>query len=209
MLRVIGAGNARTGTMSLKLALERLLDAPCYHMIDLWEGPGHISIWHAAVRGEPVPWATLFSGFAAAVDWPASLFWNEIRAAFPDAVVLLSERLDADQWWRSASRTIVPLYEAEPEGDEEVAWSAMMMDLLDSRFTPDWRDASSAMAAYDRHNDEVRRAVATEDLIVWHPEDGWGPLCEGLRMQIPAEPFPSANSTEEFRRRTGLESGPP
>src|SRR5689334_16327222 len=36
-LKVIGAGFGRTGTMSLKLALEQLGFGPCYHMIEVFK----------------------------------------------------------------------------------------------------------------------------------------------------------------------------
>src|SRR5438132_13248585 len=103
-VRIVGAGLGRTGTMSLKIALERLLGAPCYHMIEVFEHPEHVPVWHAAVRGEPVDWDALFAGYVAAVDWPVAAFWREISAANPDAVVLLSVR-DAAAWWQSADQT--------------------------------------------------------------------------------------------------------
>src|SRR5207237_6118209 len=91
-LRVVGAGVGRTGTMSLKLALERLIGAPCYHMLEVFPRPAHFGLWTAAARGKPVDWNALFAGFAAAVDWPASAFWPELAAAFPDSIILLSTR---------------------------------------------------------------------------------------------------------------------
>ena len=93
-LRVVGAGLGRTGTMSLKLALERLLGAPCYHMAEVFVHPEHVAVWHAAARGEPVDWHALFAGYAAAVDWPVGSFWPEVSAAFPDA---LDPALDAER----------------------------------------------------------------------------------------------------------------
>src|SRR5689334_7713375 len=104
-LKVIGAGVGRTGTMSLKIALERLLGAPCYHMVEVFQRPAHFARWTAAARGEPIDWHALLDGFAAAVDWPASAFWPELAAANPDAIILLSTR-DAQGWWKSASAMI-------------------------------------------------------------------------------------------------------
>ncbi|HUI26312.1 MAG TPA: sulfotransferase, partial [Candidatus Kryptonia bacterium] len=106
-MRLIGAGLGRTGTMSLKLALERLLGAPCYHMLEVFGHPDHIAAWHAAADGRMPDWRALLADYAAAVDWPAAAFWPELSAAFPDAVVLLSVR-DPQLWWQSASETIFP-----------------------------------------------------------------------------------------------------
>jgi hypothetical protein len=104
-LRAIGAGLGRTGTLSLKLALERLLGVPCYHMRELFAHPEHVPVWHGAALGTMPDWPEFFAGHGAAVDSPAAYFWPELLAAFPEALVLLSVR-DAESWWRSASETI-------------------------------------------------------------------------------------------------------
>src|SRR5689334_21844947 len=96
-LRVIGAGLGRTGTTSLKLALERLLGAPCYHMLAVREHPEHPDLWAGAYRGELPDWERLFDGYAASVDWPAAPFWAHLAVSYPDALIVLSVR-DADVW---------------------------------------------------------------------------------------------------------------
>jgi Sulfotransferase domain len=196
-MRLVGAGLGRTGTMSLKLALERLLGAPCYHMLEVFQHPQHVPLWHAAVRGEMPDWQRLFAGWAAAVDWPAAAFWPELSAAFPDAVVLLSVR-DSQSWWRSASSTIFPEVHREEPGDP---WLAMVKDLMAARFTSALDDPQAAIAAYEGHNARVRATVPAERLVEWRPGDGWQPLCAALGVPVPDEPFPHRNSTEEFRER--------
>src|SRR3954470_22227270 len=106
MLRVVGAGVGRTGTASLKAALERLLGGPCYHMAEVFEHTVHIPLWHAALLGEQVDWDKIMDGYVAVVDWPAAGCWRDLAAAHPDALVLLSTRADAQTWWKSASATI-------------------------------------------------------------------------------------------------------
>jgi Sulfotransferase domain len=192
-LRVVGAGLGRTGTMSLKLALERLLGAPCYHMLEVFKRPEHIPVWHAAARNEPVDWQSLFAGYAAAVDWPIGSFWPEVSAAFPDAVILLSTR-SADSWWKSASETIFPT-SARAAG---TAWHEMWMELARNRFTPHLDDRAAAVAAYERHNAEVRARAPRARLLEWTARDGWDPLCRALGVAVPDEPFPHANSRAEF-----------
>jgi hypothetical protein len=195
-LRVVGAGLGRTGTLSLKLALERLLGAPCYHMTEVFAHPEHVAAWHAAARGEPVDWEALFGGYAAAVDWPVGSFWPEVSAAFPDALILLSTR-SAESWWQSASQTIFPI-SAKAAG---TPWHAMWMDLARNRFTTRLDDRESAIAAYERHNADVRARAPKSRLLEWTVKDGWGPLCRALGVPLPDEPFPHANSTEEFLGR--------
>jgi hypothetical protein len=206
-LRVVGAGLGRTGTNSLKLALERLLGGRCYHMVEVFGRPADTAVWHAAVRGEPVDWPAFLAEWSAVVDWPACAFWAELAEANPDAVVLLSSRESAERWWESVSETILlTLSEPVPPDDpERVARRAMILDLLERRFDPDWRDGDAAMAAYERHNAAVRAVVPPERLIDWRPGDGWEPICGALDVPLPDEQFPRTNTKEEFRAEQGLE----
>ena len=204
-LRVVGAGVGRTGTHSLKIALEQLLGGPCYHMIEVFGHPEHVPLWHSAARGEMPDWDSLFDGYVASVDWPGAAFWRELSAGYPDAVVLLSVREDAEQWWTSASRTIFevmnsPVVEAFPD------WGEMVGDLMRLRFTDRTDDRQAAIAAYEAHNAAVRGEVPRERLVEWQPRDGWQPLCAALGVPVPDEPFPKVNSTEDFRAMAGLDA---
>lgn len=200
-LKVVGAGLGRTGTASLKKALEQLTGGRCYHMYEVQ--PDAVPLWHAAVRGESVDWAALTSGYSATVDWPAAAFWPELAAANPEAIVLLSTRATPEQWWASMERTIVPVLSAEvpPDNQSLAAHRAMVREVFAQRFTPGWRDPEAAMAAYTRHNERVRSEVSAERLVEWQPGDGWEPICAALRVAVPSDPFPHENSAAEFRER--------
>ncbi|HWG08263.1 MAG TPA: sulfotransferase [Solirubrobacteraceae bacterium] len=200
-LKVVGAGLGRTGTASLKNALERLTGGPCYHMLEV--APESVAAWDAAARGESVDWEALMRGYTASVDWPAAAFWPELSAANPDAVVLLSTRATPQQWWASMERTIVGVLSAEvpPEDVSLTAHRAMVREVFARRFTPDWRDPEAAMAAYTRHNERVRSEVPAQQLVEWQPGDGWEPICAALGVAVPSDPFPHENSTAEFRAR--------
>jgi len=54
-LRGVGAGLGRTGPLSLKLALERLLDAPCDPRVEVFAHPEHVRVRHDAVQGLMLP----------------------------------------------------------------------------------------------------------------------------------------------------------
>jgi Sulfotransferase domain len=206
-LRVVGAGLGRTGTASLKLALEALLGGRCYHMLEAASRPRDVELWRAAVRGGRVDWPALLGDYAASVDWPACAFWRELAAANPGALVLLSSRESPERWWASMERTIVPTVRqtVAPEQEELARHRAMVRELLERRFTPRWQDREEAIAAYERHNEDVRRSVEPERLLEWRPGDGWEPLCTALGVAVPAEPFPHENTTEDFRARQGLD----
>jgi hypothetical protein len=195
-LRVVGAGLGRTGSTSLKLALERLLGAPCYHMSEVFRHPEHIPHWHAAARGRMPDWHALFAGYAAAVDWPVGSFWPEISDAFPDALVVLSTR-DAESWWASAHATIFQAMQRVDNG----AWRDMIHEMFRSRFTPALDDRNACIAAYNSHVARVRRDAPKHRFLEWSPREGWQPLCDALGIPVPDEPFPHANSREAFLAR--------
>lgn len=199
-LRVVGVGMGRTGTTSLQLALQRLLDAPCYHMSETFRRPDDVGVWHRAVRGDLPIWSEVFAGYRATVDEPGTLFWRELLDAYPGSIALLSTRPSAD-WYRSMDQTVLELARRPmPPGMAE--WAAMYLDMLDYQYPDGWDDADAAIAVFERHNAEVRATVPAERLVEWQPGDGWQPLCSALGLPVPDEPFPHANSTAEFR--TGL-----
>ena len=202
-LRIVGAGLGRTGTSSLKRALETLLGAPCHHMNEVLADPAQIPVWHGAAAGAPVRWPEILRRYAATVDFPAAAFWPELADAFPDAPVLLSTRASASDWWRSADRTIfegMRRHRANPD-----AAHAMALAILEARLTPRWHEAEAAMAAYRAHNRAVRQAIGPDRLIEWQPGDGWGPLCNALNLDVPDAPFPHENTTAEFRAAARLD----
>ncbi len=201
-LKVVGAGLGRTGTSSLKNALEQLTGGPCYHMFEVFEHPESVAQWHAIVRGESKDWEALMGGYGASVDWPASAYWPELSAANPDAIVLLSSRATPEAWWASMEKTIVGVLTMDlpPEAAGMAEHRAMVVDLFAQRFTRDWREPQAAMAAYERHNERVRNEVPSDRLLEWQPGDGWEPLCEALGMDVPTDPFPHENSSADFQR---------
>lgn len=202
-LQAVGAGLPRTGTHSLKLALEQLLGQPCYHLLEIFDRPQDVTQWQQAVHGQTPDWDRIFGGYAAAVDFPAAAFYAELMDLNPDAIVLLSTREDPEVWWRSMNATVIPAISRVEEQPPPL--EAMAFELLDARFTPDWRDPDAAMEAYRRHNAEVRSRVRAPRLVEWQPGDGWGPICKALDLREPVDPFPHVNTTTEFRLRTGLD----
>jgi hypothetical protein len=200
-LRVVGAGVGRTGTASLKVALEQLLGGRCHHMLEIFNDPSQVPGWTDAIEGRDVDWQQLLDGYVALVDWPGASFWREISGANPGALILLSTR-DPDAWYRSASNTIFNVFENAPPGLE--AWFASVHKMFSERFCGDLGNPAAMMEAFERHNAEVRAGVPAEQLLEWTPTDGWGPICERLGVAVPDEPFPRTNTTNETRALIGL-----
>lgn len=196
-LRVVGAGVGRTGTNSLKLAFEHLLGEPCYHMFEVRNHPEHIPMWDAAARDQAVDWDAMMDGYAAAVDWPASGFWPELSRHYPESIVVLSRR-DPEAWWKSASETIFPRILTAVESDRH-EWHQMVMAILSRHFTTDLGNHDACIAAFLKHEEEVRQTIPKERLVVWEPGDGWEPLCTALDLPVPNIDFPKVNSTDEFK----------
>lgn len=201
-LRVVGAGVGRTGTHSLKLALEQLLGGPCHHMLEVLGNPeGQVPGWTDAIEGRPVDWDTLLDGYKAIVDWPGGAFWRELLAANPDALVLLSVR-DPEAWYRSATDTIFNTFDMAPPGAGD--WMNTVRKLLHDRFSDDFTNKDAMIDAFNRHNEAVRKEAPSAQLLEWTPSDGWEPICDRLGIPVPAEPFPVTNTTDDFRAMLGM-----
>ena len=199
-LAVVGAGFGRTGTASLKLALEQLGFGPCHHMYEVRRTPGQIEHWEAAAAGAPMDWDAVFEGFGSAVDWPSAYFWRELAEHFPDAKVLLSVR-PAERWWDSFSGTIKMLLDdREPTPDPMINRLRDMTRriIIDGSLRGAYHDREAAIAAFERHVAEVRATIPADRLLVLDVAEGWERLCRFLGVAVPDTPFPRTNSTDEF-----------
>lgn len=196
-MKIVGAGLGRTGTLSLKFALERLLGGRCYHMMEVGAA-GHVDAWYRAAIGEPTDWAQLLEGFDAIVDWPGAAFWEPMSQAFPDALVLLTVR-PLDRWYDSASSTILP--DVEHDGSDEQIAFRRMWHAIRNDFTTDWSDRALTIDAARAHNEHVIATVPADRLLVYEPGDGWEPICERLGLPVPDEPYPHVNTRDQFLAR--------
>jgi hypothetical protein len=202
-LSVIGAGFGRTGTLSLRIALERLGLGPCYHMLEVFQHPKHIRLWDRAADGKPVDWEKLLGGYRSAVDWPVCAFYWELAMRYPEAKVILTVR-EPESWYRSAAETILRVMtQPLPEGDAVLqAQLRMARKLIVEQTLGGWyENREHAIAVYERHNAAVKRTIPPERLLVYEVAHGWEPLCRFLGLPVPEEPFPQVNTTEEFRQR--------
>lgn len=201
--------------MSLKVALEELGFGPCYHMTELFEYPEHARYWEAARRDEPANWNAFLDEYGSTTDWPACTFYAGLMKKYPDAKVLLTVR-DPERWYQSTRSTIYEmsrLVEISPYSrpifrligllrpgmraitrlTTEIIWG----ETFDGRF----EERDHAIGVFERHNEEVRRRVPPEKLLVYEVKEGWEPLCEFLGVGVPDRPFPSLNDAAVMRRR--------
>ncbi len=202
-LKVIGAGFGRTGTLSLKTALEMLGFGPCHHMTEVLDdldrqGP----LWNRVVAGKGADWDAVFAGYQATVDWPGCHYWAELAAHYPEAKVILTLR-DPARWYASMKETIF----AAPAS----RWIMLLLRVIrhpmrfghaiitQRTFGFDQSEAN-AVAVFEQHNAAVRRGIAPDRLLEFDVRQGWEPLCAFLGVPVPDAPFPRTNDREEFQR---------
>jgi hypothetical protein len=212
-MKVIGAGFGRTGTLTLKAALEELGVGPCYHMVEvLWGDTSRLPLWQAAASGGEVDWQALFAGFESTVDWPGCTFYEPLMEVFPEAKVLLTVR-DPEAWYESAKNSIYASLIAGRKGElaggtntppSPEAFAMISTLIWEGTFHGRFEDREYAIEMFNRHNDEVKRKVPAERLIVHEVKEGWAPLADMLGVPEPDAPFPRLNDKDSFREMVGL-----
>jgi len=222
-LQVVGAGLGRTGTFSLKHALEHLLGGRCYHMFELMQAPEDLPVWKAALKGEPADWDAVFHDCTAAVDYPAAYFWREILAANPGAKVVLTVR-DPEAWYDSVINTIAQFEPSLPEKLSmavRAPFSAQIRAVMavggfadalvwKTHFEGRIQDKAFAIEVFERHNAAVREAVPAAQLLEFEVSEGWRPLCGFLDAPLPDIPFPRLNERAAFQQmRADMIAGRP
>jgi hypothetical protein len=216
-IRVIGAGLGRTGTLSLKAALEELGFGTCYHMIELLSHPEQVHFWEAASRREPVAWDSLIEGYQAAVDYPACRYYRELLEYYPDAKVILTVR-DPNHWYDSTRETIYQVgrpSSGESDGPPvalpfpgdpllfQRIFQMVHQDVWGGDFGGRFEDREYAIEVFNRHIEEVKEQVPADRLLVYQVKEGWEPLCRFLGVPVPeGKPFPYLNDREAFRSMT-------
>ena len=199
-IQIVGAGFGRTGTLSLKNALEKIGYGPCYHMMEVFPRPEHVGMWHRLAMTGSMDWDLVFRDFRATVDWPGARWWREIAAHFPAAKVLLSVR-DPEAWYKSMTDTIYQPMKSEVPAEakvpdivrkqNEMVRRAILADTFENRF----EDKAHAIGVFKRHIEEVKKTIAPGRLLVFDVREGWEPLCRFLEVPVPRDPFPRLNDT--------------
>jgi hypothetical protein len=205
-LEVIGAGFGRTGTLSLRAALDELGYGPVCHGVDIAFRPTHVLGWRKYYRTGQADWRKMYKRFRSAIDYPVCCAWKELAAEYPDAKIILTTR-DPDRWWESTNETIYPgprevvpdwsikafpLVAAYVEFVEGIVWEG----LFDGRFS----DKEHAIKVFERHIEDVKATADPDRLLVYNVAEGWGPLCEFLNVPVPSSPFPHVNDKAELQR---------
>ena len=197
-MHVIGVGVGRTGTYSLKLAINQLGMGQCHHMEEVLQNmSAQVPLWSAALKGSP-DWPSIYSGFGSAVDWPTAAFFNELIQEYPSAKFVLSTR-SPESWAASFGSTIYKLLAGKDKAPPEIKeWLEMAESIIAYSGIPLGLNDEGLMKAFAAHNEAVKATIPASQLLVFEVKDGWEPLCKFLGAEVPDEPFPRSNNREEF-----------
>jgi hypothetical protein len=197
-MHVIGAGLGRTGTYSLKAALNQLGLGPCHHMEEVMHAmPHQVPLWNAALAGRP-DWKATFEGYGSAVDWPTASFFRELAAAYPDAKFVLSTRTP-ESWAESFGATIYTVLQGVDKAPPDKRdWLDMVVKVVARAGFPMGLDRDGLIKGFLAHEAAVKQAIPASRLLVFDVKQGWAPLCAFLGKPVPAEPFPRTNDREQF-----------
>ena len=198
-LKVIGAGFGRTGTKSLKTALEELGIGKCYHMVEVVKNPSHLKYWADIMEGGKADWDALFRGYQATMDWPVAAYYKDLMTFYPESKVILTVR-DPEGWHRSVMNTIyqagrgffgqfsriIPSVHQFLNAMEKAIWQGIFHNRLE--------DKAHAIEVFKNHIEEVKRVVPRERLLIFEARHGWEPLCAFLNVPVPVDkPYPHKN----------------
>lgn len=197
-MQVIGAGVGRTGTYSLRLAINRLGFGPCHHMEEVIQNPFvQVPLWTGVLNGNH-NWNEIYEGFNSAVDWPTAAFFRELAQAYPSAKFVLTHR-DPQGWADSFTETIYKLVEESDQAPPSMKdFLTMGRGVIARTGFPDGLNRDGLIRAFTAHNESVIRTIPAERLLIYQVMEGWDPLCNFLGTGAPNEPFPRANNRAEF-----------
>ena len=224
-LEIMCLGLSRSGTESLKRALELLGCEKVYHGFNVPENPGHAIVWcrlgFAKEAQHESSDSSVFTARSfdrmigdcdAVTDIPCATFGPELLQAYPNAKVILNRRTDEEAWVRSIRQTLLPLQTSWPFWfkcffNAEMFWVRRCFDacfapaVQHHRWTPDDAGSKSAKQIYREHYLRLETIMRREgrDWLGWGVQDGWAPLCEFLGKDVPQGiEFPTGNDPQEF-----------
>ena len=215
-LQVIGAGLGRTGTLSVKQALEDLGFNPCHHMYETFKHPerNHKHHFTSILANENVSehLEDVFGGYKATVDYPGCMFYEDFMKMNPDAKVILTVRDSPEAWVKSVEDTLFSLHTAS----NWLSWKfqkivrsvvapahiPVVVELMTRTHGVDPSDPKTDLAQmYTDWINRVKETVPAEKMLVFNVKQGWKPLCDFLGVPVPDTPFPRVNSSEEWKKR--------
>jgi hypothetical protein len=216
-IKIIGAGFPRTGTNTLREALELLGLGKTYHMKQLLVHPENLHYWTTLRDTHTTDWEKLYDGYEATVDFPCYPWYKEHMKQYPDAKVILSTR-PFEEWYTSFSSTI---WKAQnpPEEEREAMAERIASDprlqsvmqvmgfakqiIVEDHFQGRFLDKEFIEKIFNAHDEEVKKYVPADKLLIFDVNEGWEPLCEFFNVEVPKGSLPHTNKKEDFHVMVG------
>ena len=144
-----------------------------------------------------------FRGYVATTDYPGCLFYKEFLQWNPDAKVILTVRDNPEKWVESVRATIFPV-ESTKESDSNSARQEFSHSfnacVTKVHGVDPGKPETDLRKFYLDWNEEVKRNVKEENLLIFNVKEGWDPLCKFLGVPQPKQPLPNVNSSEVFQK---------
>ncbi|GJJ16136.1 hypothetical protein Clacol_010416 [Clathrus columnatus] len=183
--KIICLGLCRTGTSSLREALETLGFGPCYHMKKIFENenPAEIDTWLNLGQGKATldDIRTLLNDYSSFLDIPAAIYFEELYKAYPDAKFILTTR-DPAKWETSMKNTIFRGLSSENPNNLTFFRSRLYEWYnveLRTRYLQGkiFTDPQGGLIA---HNERVMQFIPSDKLLIYEVSQGWEPLVDFL-----------------------------
>jgi hypothetical protein len=179
----------------MREALNILGYGPCHHMVEIQTNEEQKRLWRELANGATADWEKLFAGYRSCVDWPSAYYWRELVARYPAARVILTYR-SPESWWKSFESTI--LRSIRDDADPESLGISLIARQV---FCGEPHNREKAIEFYNANVEAVQKTIPADRLLVYNLGDGWAPLCSHLGVEIPGQPYPKRNTTDQFRER--------
>ena len=217
-LKVIGIGFPRTGTNTLRVALNMLGFGPCYHFWEYAAHPDHanmVKFWanveSLVASNEPnrIQWEAFFTkyDYESGCDQPLSVYWRELMAAYPNGKFILTVR-DPYKWYQSYAKTCVKSWNLERWILSYICphfithTKCLNRFLKDNNIDVDNFKEKEAVKSFNAFIERVKDEIKDESrLLIYDVSDGWQPLCQFLDVEIPKDKeFPVTNNQANYAK---------
>jgi len=211
-MKVLCLGLSRTSTMTMYTAMNKL-GLKCYHMIETaqWTNKSerHLLCWLEAlqykVNGIGAPYGPedfdkILQRYSAVTDMPCVNFAKELLIAFPNVKVVLTQR-EPTSWMKSMEASIYTILSwriwpflcwLDPTS-MGAFHDTLQLGVQDWTSPAPWNDRPALEAYMPKHVEYIRSIVPKENLLEFHPRDGWEPLCKFIGKEVPEGAFPYVN----------------
>lgn len=204
-LKVIGTGLPRTGTASLKGALQLLGYQQTYHMDNLLNNPAMVKYWVELFDTGKTDFDVLFDGFTASTDFPGFFAYKALLKKYPESKFILTTR-DLDSWYDSIHKTVfqaVTSFFAKETPTDSMRRVEGVFQLLDRYlfgqfFNGTFTDKEKTLSIVKAYLQEVKQNIPDGQMLVYEISEGWEPLCDFLDLPVPDLEFPYKNKREDF-----------